>query len=144
MAHLLAIVSKDSSQLCTGSRDNTLLLWDVGTGQCVERASVSRNLVRTLTCYGAGQQKGGRGEGKDLGERSGDPRPGVRGLVLVAPHPSLSVRPQPLGVIGLDDLLRSFAPEDNSNSLYWNLKWCPHVLLQKQLFYFSCGPDPEL
>ncbi|XP_032979719.1 WD repeat-containing protein 31 isoform X5 [Rhinolophus ferrumequinum] len=41
-------VSPDSSQLCTGSRDNTLLLWDVGTGQCVERASVSRNLVTHL------------------------------------------------------------------------------------------------
>lgn len=41
-------VSPDSSQLCTGSRDSTLLLWDVGTGQCVERASVSRNLVTHL------------------------------------------------------------------------------------------------
>nr|XP_036883177.1 WD repeat-containing protein 31 isoform X2 [Manis javanica] len=41
-------VSPDSSQLCTGSRDNTMLLWDVGTGQCVERASVSRNLVTHL------------------------------------------------------------------------------------------------
>uniref|UniRef100_A0A8D0MXX8 WD repeat domain 31 n=1 Tax=Sus scrofa TaxID=9823 RepID=A0A8D0MXX8_PIG len=41
-------VSPDSSQLCTGSRDNTLLLWDVGTGQCVEKASVSRNLVTHL------------------------------------------------------------------------------------------------
>ncbi|XP_034871901.1 WD repeat-containing protein 31 isoform X3 [Mirounga angustirostris] len=41
-------VSPDSSQLCTGSRDNTLLLWDVGTGRCVERASISRNLVTHL------------------------------------------------------------------------------------------------
>ncbi|XP_055467715.1 WD repeat-containing protein 31 isoform X3 [Psammomys obesus] len=41
-------VSPDSSQLCSGSRDNSLLLWDVGTGQCVERASVSRNLVTHL------------------------------------------------------------------------------------------------
>ncbi|XP_012388300.1 WD repeat-containing protein 31 isoform X3 [Orcinus orca] len=41
-------VSPDTSQLCTGSRDNTLLLWDVGTGQCAERASVSRNLVTHL------------------------------------------------------------------------------------------------
>ncbi|XP_015981775.1 WD repeat-containing protein 31 isoform X3 [Rousettus aegyptiacus] len=41
-------VNPDSSQLCTGSRDNTLLLWDVGTGQCVEKASVSRNLVTHL------------------------------------------------------------------------------------------------
>ncbi|EPQ08746.1 WD repeat-containing protein 31 [Myotis brandtii] len=41
-------VSPDSTQLCTGSRDNTLVLWDVGTGQCVERASVSRNLVTHL------------------------------------------------------------------------------------------------
>ncbi|KAM9642354.1 WD repeat-containing protein 31 [Trichechus inunguis] len=41
-------VSPDSIQLCTGSRDNTLLLWDVGTGQCVEKASVSRNLVTHL------------------------------------------------------------------------------------------------
>nr|XP_031306087.1 WD repeat-containing protein 31 isoform X3 [Camelus dromedarius] len=41
-------VSPDSSQLCTGSRDNSLLLWDVGTGQCAERVSVSRNLVTHL------------------------------------------------------------------------------------------------
>ncbi|XP_069922407.1 WD repeat-containing protein 31 isoform X2 [Oryctolagus cuniculus] len=41
-------VSPDSSQLCTGSRDNSLLLWDVRTGRCVERASVSRNLVTHL------------------------------------------------------------------------------------------------
>ncbi|XP_045877857.1 WD repeat-containing protein 31 isoform X2 [Meles meles] len=41
-------VSPDSSQLCTGSRDNTLLLWDIGTGQCMERASISRNLVTHL------------------------------------------------------------------------------------------------
>ncbi|XP_069332788.1 WD repeat-containing protein 31 isoform X1 [Eulemur rufifrons] len=41
-------VGPDFSQLCTGSRDNTLLLWDVGTGQCVERASVSRNVVTHL------------------------------------------------------------------------------------------------
>ncbi|XP_017653763.1 WD repeat-containing protein 31 isoform X3 [Nannospalax galili] len=41
-------MSPDSSQLCTGSRDNSLLLWDVRTGQCVERASVSRNLVTHL------------------------------------------------------------------------------------------------
>ncbi|EAW87372.1 WD repeat-containing protein 31 isoform 2 [Homo sapiens] len=41
-------VSPDSSQLCTGSRDNTLLLWDVVTGQSVERASVSRNVVTHL------------------------------------------------------------------------------------------------
>ncbi|XP_015424281.1 PREDICTED: WD repeat-containing protein 31 isoform X4 [Myotis davidii] len=41
-------VSPDSTQLCTGSRDNTLVLWDVGTGQCVERASVSRNLLWDL------------------------------------------------------------------------------------------------
>ncbi|XP_038189790.1 WD repeat-containing protein 31 isoform X3 [Arvicola amphibius] len=41
-------VSPDSSQLCTGSRDNSLLLWDVGTGRCVQRASVSRNLVTHL------------------------------------------------------------------------------------------------
>ncbi|XP_023366360.1 WD repeat-containing protein 31 [Otolemur garnettii] len=41
-------VGPDLSQLCTGSRDNTLLLWDLGTGQCVERASVSRNVVTHL------------------------------------------------------------------------------------------------
>ncbi|XP_058528579.1 WD repeat-containing protein 31 isoform X1 [Ochotona princeps] len=41
-------VSPDSARLCTGSRDNTLLMWDVGTGQCVERVSVSRNLVTHL------------------------------------------------------------------------------------------------
>nr|XP_008260721.1 WD repeat-containing protein 31 isoform X3 [Oryctolagus cuniculus] len=41
-------VSPDSSQLCTGSRDNSLLLWDVRTGRCVERASVSRNLLWDL------------------------------------------------------------------------------------------------
>ncbi|KAM6169392.1 WD repeat-containing protein 31 isoform 2-T2 [Rhynchocyon petersi] len=41
-------VSPDATQLCTGSRDNTLLLWDVQTGQCMDRASVSRNLVTHL------------------------------------------------------------------------------------------------
>ncbi|XP_077904110.1 WD repeat-containing protein 31 isoform X5 [Ictidomys tridecemlineatus] len=50
--HALAVtglaVSPDASHLCTGSRDNALLLWDVGTGRCVERASVSRNLVTHL------------------------------------------------------------------------------------------------
>ncbi|VTJ68272.1 Hypothetical predicted protein [Marmota monax] len=50
--HALAVtglaVSPDASQLCTGSRDNALLLWDLGTGRCVERASVSRNLVTHL------------------------------------------------------------------------------------------------
>ncbi|XP_058379802.1 WD repeat-containing protein 31 isoform X2 [Diceros bicornis minor] len=57
-AHAMVVtglaVSPDSSQLCTGSRDNTLLLWDVGTGQCVERASISRNLVTHL-CWVPGE-----------------------------------------------------------------------------------------
>ncbi|XP_004678004.1 PREDICTED: WD repeat-containing protein 31 [Condylura cristata] len=47
-------VSPDSSQLCSGSRDNTLLLWDVGTGQCVQNASISRNLVTHL-CWVPGE-----------------------------------------------------------------------------------------
>lgn len=64
MVWLLTIVSKDLTQLCTGSRDNTLLLWDVGTGQCVEKACISRNLVRIQTWYRAGLQKGAGGKGR--------------------------------------------------------------------------------
>lgn len=42
------VVSLDSSHMCTGSQDNTLLLWDVGTGQCSKKASTSRDLVTDL------------------------------------------------------------------------------------------------
>ncbi|NXC29989.1 WDR31 protein, partial [Campylorhamphus procurvoides] len=38
-------VSPDASQLCTGSRDNTVCKWDTETGECVGRATISRNLV---------------------------------------------------------------------------------------------------
>ena len=35
----------DASQLCTGSRDNTVCKWDTETGECLGRAAISRNLV---------------------------------------------------------------------------------------------------
>ncbi|CAD7670360.1 unnamed protein product [Nyctereutes procyonoides] len=42
------------SHLGPGFWDNTLLLWDVGTGRCTERASISRNLL-TYLCWIMGQ-----------------------------------------------------------------------------------------
>ena len=63
----VSLVSPDSSQLCTGSRDNTLLLWDVGTGQCAERASVSRNLVSNSHAVESGTAGGSRGRGTQPG-----------------------------------------------------------------------------
>ncbi|XP_038601972.1 WD repeat-containing protein 31 [Tachyglossus aculeatus] len=44
-------VSPDSLQLCTGSRDNTLCKWDVKTGECLQKASISRNLVRSKVTH---------------------------------------------------------------------------------------------
>ncbi|XP_007475071.1 WD repeat-containing protein 31 isoform X1 [Monodelphis domestica] len=41
-------VNPDSSQICTGSRDNTLCLWDVSTGECLQKVTISRNLVTHL------------------------------------------------------------------------------------------------
>ncbi|KAJ6652058.1 hypothetical protein lerEdw1_015261 [Lerista edwardsae] len=46
--------SPASHQLCTGSRDNTLRTWDIETGDCLCRASVSRNLVTHL-CWVPGE-----------------------------------------------------------------------------------------
>ncbi|XP_068512832.1 WD repeat-containing protein 31 isoform X1 [Anas acuta] len=47
-------VSPDATQLCTGSRDNTVCKWDVETGGCLGRAAVSRNLVTHL-CWVPGE-----------------------------------------------------------------------------------------
>lgn len=41
-------------QICTGSRDNTVRSWDIETGTCLCRASVSRNLVTHL-CWIPGE-----------------------------------------------------------------------------------------
>ena len=35
----------DNSQLCSGSRDNTVRLWDVNSQTCVRKNTISRNLV---------------------------------------------------------------------------------------------------
>lgn len=43
-------VSPGDFQLCTGSRDNTLRIWDVQTGICLQKSSISRNLV-THICW---------------------------------------------------------------------------------------------
>lgn len=43
-------VVADATQLCTGSRDNTVCKWDVETGGCLGRAAVSRNLVGAAGC----------------------------------------------------------------------------------------------
>ncbi|NXJ71196.1 WDR31 protein, partial [Rostratula benghalensis] len=47
-------VSPDASQLCTGSRDNTVCKWDIETGECLGRATISRNLVTDL-CWVPGE-----------------------------------------------------------------------------------------
>ncbi|XP_051492512.1 WD repeat-containing protein 31 [Apus apus] len=47
-------VSPDASQLCTGSRDNTVCKWDIETGECLARATISRNLVTHL-CWVPGE-----------------------------------------------------------------------------------------
>ncbi|NXP53425.1 WDR31 protein, partial [Heliornis fulica] len=47
-------VSPDASQLCTGSRDNTVCKWDTETGECLGRATISRNLVTHL-CWVPGE-----------------------------------------------------------------------------------------
>ncbi|TSO98504.1 WD repeat-containing protein 31 [Bagarius yarrelli] len=41
-------VSPDGSKLCTGSRDNSMCLWDVESGKCLHRNTISRNLVTHL------------------------------------------------------------------------------------------------
>ncbi|XP_065106117.1 WD repeat-containing protein 31 [Paramisgurnus dabryanus] len=41
-------VSPDGSQLCTGSRDNSMCLWDIESGKCLQRNTISRNLVTHL------------------------------------------------------------------------------------------------
>ncbi|XP_078282067.1 WD repeat-containing protein 31 isoform X1 [Rhinoraja longicauda] len=43
-------VSPGGFQLCTGSRDNSLRIWDVQTGICLQKSSISRNLV-THICW---------------------------------------------------------------------------------------------
>ncbi|MCJ8746599.1 hypothetical protein PDJAM_G00143670 [Pangasius djambal] len=38
----------NGSKLCTGSRDNSMCLWDVESGKCLHRNTISRNLVTHL------------------------------------------------------------------------------------------------
>ncbi|KAK1806939.1 hypothetical protein P4O66_005422 [Electrophorus voltai] len=40
----------DGSKLCTGSRDNSMRLWDIETGKCLQKNTISRNLV-THVCW---------------------------------------------------------------------------------------------
>ncbi|XP_053138246.1 WD repeat-containing protein 31 [Hemicordylus capensis] len=47
-------VSPAFQQLCTGSRDNAVCVWDVEMGGCLQRATVSRNLVTHL-CWVPGE-----------------------------------------------------------------------------------------
>ncbi|KAM4664708.1 WD repeat-containing protein 31 isoform 1-T2 [Discoglossus pictus] len=47
-------VKPDSTQLITGSRDNTLCKWDIESGQCLQKAAISRNLVTHL-CWVPGE-----------------------------------------------------------------------------------------
>ncbi|XP_030362900.1 WD repeat-containing protein 31 isoform X3 [Strigops habroptila] len=47
-------VSPDASQLCTGSRDNTVCKWDTETGQCLRRVITFRNVVTHL-CWVPGE-----------------------------------------------------------------------------------------
>ncbi|XP_076854952.1 WD repeat-containing protein 31 [Brachyhypopomus gauderio] len=43
-------VSPDGLQLCTGSRDNSMRLWDIETAKCLQKNTISRNLV-THVCW---------------------------------------------------------------------------------------------
>ncbi|KAJ8414124.1 hypothetical protein AAFF_G00067220 [Aldrovandia affinis] len=43
-------ISPDGSQVCTGSRDNSMCLWDIESGTCLQRNTISRNLV-THVCW---------------------------------------------------------------------------------------------
>ncbi|XP_069465921.1 WD repeat-containing protein 31 [Ambystoma mexicanum] len=43
-------VSPDSCKLFSGSRDNSICKWDIETGQCLQKAAISRNLV-THMCW---------------------------------------------------------------------------------------------
>ncbi|KAG5840267.1 WD repeat-containing protein 31 [Anguilla anguilla] len=43
-------VSPDVSKICTGSRDNSMCLWDIESGECLQRKTISRNLV-THVCW---------------------------------------------------------------------------------------------
>uniref|UniRef100_A0A8B9HEH2 WD repeat domain 31 n=1 Tax=Astyanax mexicanus TaxID=7994 RepID=A0A8B9HEH2_ASTMX len=43
-------VGPDGSRLCTGSRDNSMCLWDIETGACLQKNTISRNLV-THVCW---------------------------------------------------------------------------------------------
>ncbi|XP_012686034.1 WD repeat-containing protein 31 [Clupea harengus] len=43
-------VSPDGTQLCTGSRDNSMCLWDIESGECLQKNTISRNLV-THVCW---------------------------------------------------------------------------------------------
>ncbi|KPP75773.1 hypothetical protein Z043_104955 [Scleropages formosus] len=36
----------DGLQVCTGSRDNSMCLWDIESGECLQKKTISRNLVR--------------------------------------------------------------------------------------------------
>ncbi|XP_042579058.1 WD repeat-containing protein 31 [Cyprinus carpio] len=41
-------VGPDGSKLCTGSRDNSMRLWDIESGECLQKNTISRNLVTHL------------------------------------------------------------------------------------------------
>ncbi|XP_018584277.1 WD repeat-containing protein 31 [Scleropages formosus] len=43
-------ISPDGLQVCTGSRDNSMCLWDIESGECLQRKTISRNLV-THVCW---------------------------------------------------------------------------------------------
>ncbi|KAG7481026.1 hypothetical protein MATL_G00062340 [Megalops atlanticus] len=43
-------ISPDGSRMCTGSRDNSMCLWDIESGECLQKNTISRNLV-THVCW---------------------------------------------------------------------------------------------
>ena len=47
---LFLFILIDGSQFVSGSRDNSVKIWDVETGVCTKTGNMNRNVVRFLLC----------------------------------------------------------------------------------------------